>query len=312
MRRSQGDGLGSTPRRATPGTLPFPALPGRRRSRRADATPRTDTERINAIAAGADVPVEDVLRDVADFRLALETDMIIAAAAIDAATPELLAEVLDGERAELATFHDRVLERLADAAASDELALRRDRRKPRLVVRTARYAAVAAAVTAVLGVGGAAVRTAAPETTTASNSRALATAQDQYASFSSAVSGSSPGQLRQTAQELHQTLQTLITQHAGDPEVARRTAQLLQAEISLLEIRDPEGASQVLAQARGLVRLLQHAAPPKVRASVAPILDAVKASAKPTPAPKPKPSPTATPKPTPTASPSPTETNPLP
>jgi hypothetical protein len=307
MSRSQGDDRGATPRRA--------ALrrSGRPFGRRPEA-PRSDADRINAIAAGAHVPVEDVLRDVADFRLALETDMIIAAAAFDAATPDLLGDVLDGERAELATFHDRVLGRLADAAASDELALRRERRAPG-GSRVQRAAAVAAVVAAVLGAGRVAtLRADRPTTTEAANSAALAVANVQYADFSTAMTGTSTGAVNQAAFQLHQTLKTLITQHAGDPEIAQQTARMLQAEISLLEGRGGDASSQVLDQARRLVTLLQTQAPPRVRASVAPIL-AVVAKPKPSPSPtaKQKPSPSPTPSPSATkTSQSPDKDNPLP
>lgn len=288
MSWSQGDERGATPRRAA--LRPFGRKP---------AAPRTDAERINAIAEGAHVPVEDVLRDVADFRLALETDMIIAAAALDAATPELLDELLDGERAELASFHDLVLGRLADAAASDELALRRDRRKPR-GSRVQRAAAVAAVVAAVLGAGRVAmVRTDRPSTEAAADSAALAVANTQYTNLSSAMTSHTPGAVNLAAQQLHKTLTSLIAQHAGDPEIAQQTARMLQAEISLLEGRG-DASSQVLAQARRLATMLQNNAPAGVRASVAPILAVVA-----TPKPSPKPSPKASPKPSPKASPSP-------
>ena len=306
MRRSRRDGQGAQPRRGL----------GTRRDGRTE--PLTDAERIAAVAHDAHVPVEDVLREVADFRLALETDMIIAAAAADADADALLSEVVDGERAELADFHDRLIERLADAAASDELALRRERRREsRLgIARPSRWIAAAAAAAAILGTGGAAVRQGGNDsaTTINTNSVALATASQQYADLSHAVNSESPAEMRDAAAELHETLERLIAQHAGDPEVAQRAAQLLQAEISLLQVRDPAGASQVIAQANTLVRMLRHAAPPQVRATVAPILDAVtsqppkkpaktKPSATPTKATS-SPSPKATPSASPSASPS--------
>lgn len=264
---------------------------GRKRERQGDvprrALRRSDSERINDIARDADMPVEEVLRDVAEFRLALETDMIVAAAAADAEAPELLSEVLDGERAELADFHDRLLERLVDAAVSDELAVRRARRTP--VSRTSKAVAAAAAVVAFLGVGRVATDNSGRDLN--ANRAALATASEQYADLSSAINNQSPGDMATAAQQLHQTLQTLISQHAGDPLVAQQAAQLLQAEISLLQVRDPAGASQVIAQARTLVSLLKRAAPPAVRATVAPILDAASS-------PSPKPRATASPKPT--------------
>jgi hypothetical protein len=274
---------GVTPR---PGVL-------RRLTRRPNPLPRSDSDRMKAIAHDARLPVEDVLREVADFRLALETDMIIAAAAADEESDDLLNDVLDGERAELATFHDRLLDRLAEAAASDEIALRRDRRRPRLAPRTL---AAAAAAFALLSAGRVATHQQ-QSRVTRSNNAALATANSQYVTLSSAVSHASPGAVTLAAQKLHATLTTLITQHAGDPGVAEQAAQLLQAEISLLQIKNPAGAGPAIEQARALVNMLKRNVTPRVRATVAPLLDAV---ATPTPKPSAKPTSKPTPKATPT------------
>lgn len=290
MRGSRENGRGATPR---PGVL-------RRLSRRRDPLPRSDSERLAAAAAGADMSVEDVLREVADFRLALETDMIIAAAAVDADTPELLSEVLDDERAELVTFHDRLLSRLADAAAEDEVALRRSRKAAVAsgAGRISQFVAAAAAVGAlVVGAG----TIAGPQARETTNAAAMNSANQHYADFSSAVTSDSPAAVRRAADKLHTAIEELINEHASDPEVAQRAAQLLQAEISLLSVTDPVGASHVLAQARSLVTMLEKAAPTQVRASLKPVLDA---AVSPKPKPKPKPSASPTPKATPTASPS--------
>ena len=141
---------------------------------RRDLLARSDSERIAAVAAEADMPVQDVLRDVADFRLALETDMIIAAAAVDAEAPGLLSDVLDEERLELATFHDRLMTRLADAAATDEIALRRQTGsvKPRLASKVLMVAATAVAV---VGLGRAVV----PAIVNTRNAAALEAADQQ-------------------------------------------------------------------------------------------------------------------------------------
>lgn len=76
----------------------------------------SDTERVARIARDSGQPVDDVLREVADFRLALETDMLVAAAAVDADEAGIADDVLAAERAELSSFQDRLLERLADAS----------------------------------------------------------------------------------------------------------------------------------------------------------------------------------------------------
>ena len=283
MRAKREDGQGATPRRR---------VPGRRRR------PLTDTERIAAVAADAALPVEDVLREVADFRLALETDMIIAAAAVDAESPDVLYDVIDDERLELATFHDRLLTRLADAAAEDEVALRRQRRRPVGAMGWgARVVAAAAAFVAVLGAGRSMVGSPGSEVT--AENVAMQSADEHLSDLSSAVTANSPMAVRKAAQELHKTLETLIAEHADDPLVAERAARLISAEIALLRINDPGESSLVLAQARTLAKMLKQAAPAKVRASVAPIVDPVISA-------KPSPKPTATTSPKPTASPSPT------
>lgn len=286
-------------------------MPGRRARRAAAKGPRTDSERIAAVAHEAHVPVEEVLRDVADFRLALETDMIIAAAAADAESPEILSDVLDTERLELATFHDRLLTRLADAAADDELAVRRARKAPK-ASRVSRTVAVAAAALALFGAGRSLVGGPGQVGETA-NVAAMNTANQQYADFTSAViNNNSPAAVRDAARELHQTLQKMISDHASDPAVAHRAAMLLEAEIRLLNDKSHAGTSSVLAQARTLVTMLEQAVPQQVRASVQPMLDAAessrpsskpKASATPSSSPKPTSSPKATSSPKSTADP---------
>lgn len=58
-------------------------------------------------------PLDKVLREVTDFRVALETDLLIAAAAADADEPELAAGIVTGEQSRLASFHEQMLRRLA-------------------------------------------------------------------------------------------------------------------------------------------------------------------------------------------------------
>jgi hypothetical protein len=62
-------------------------------------------------------PVErlaETMREVSDYRVALKTDLVIVAASVDAAEPEIAAGILDGERSQLAEFHELVLRRLAE------------------------------------------------------------------------------------------------------------------------------------------------------------------------------------------------------
>ncbi|MHB8452847.1 MAG: hypothetical protein ACYDAQ_20690, partial [Mycobacteriales bacterium] len=86
-----------------------------RLGRRHRRPPADASARLAQLAGGSGLPLTALVREVAEFRLALETDLTIAAAAVEADRPRLAAQLLDGERGELERFEDRMLGRLADA-----------------------------------------------------------------------------------------------------------------------------------------------------------------------------------------------------
>ena len=278
-------------------------------------TPRsghTDAERIAALATSAGAPVEAVLREVADFRLALETDMIIAAAAVDADNLDLAAELVDGERAGLVAFHERMLERLVEVARSDadELAARRAR-SDRFGAR-ARIVAAAAALVAI--VSGGATLAPSGESALSTEQVALELADAQLSTLTGEiVRDASTAEIAVAADELHETLEALIADHAeGDPVMAMKIAALIHEEQRLLRVDRSPAAVSVLHDVARLVRQLRLKAPAKVIATLAPIASppapSPKAERKPSASasakPSPKPSQSASPKPSATPKPS--------
>ncbi len=278
-----------------------------------------DAARIVALAQEAGAPVYEVLREVADFRLALETDMIIAAAAADADELGLVADVLDGERAGLAAFQERMLSHLSGPDLRpqvDEISAGRKARSERLVGR-ARLVAAAAALVALVG-GGITVtspglRDGAPST----EAVALALADEQLSTLTGQIIRSaSSADITVAATELHATLDTLIAEHAeGDPEVAEMIAELIREEQRLFVVDKSSVSAGVLADVARLVRKLKRVAPPAVVSTIAPVPSAkaessASAAPKSSPAAKPSPSPSpAAPKPSPTPAPKPSSSS---
>jgi hypothetical protein len=281
------------------------------RLRRRTTAPAVGTDaasRIAAVAEHGGASVDEVLREVADFRLALETDMLIAAAAADAGEAQIASDVLAGERVELASFQERMLDRLADAAADDEISGRRAARakaERRIRVRHMRLAGAAAAVLGLIG-GGFASRVA--EVSPATEQVALAEAEEQLDVLARATLSGSTASVEAMAAELHETLEELIAEHAGgDPAVAAQIARILHEEQALLDQR-PSTDSKVIARVITLAKRLSRLAPKSVRGTIAPLIPETESRPKArddrsTASPKPSPSPSATSK-SPAASPS--------
>jgi hypothetical protein len=278
---------------------------GRRFVRRAQAAPSA-TDRIAGIASSAGEPVQDVLREVAEFRLALETDLLIAAAAVDADATDVAAEIVDAERGELAAFERRVLDRIASSPPV---------RKPAPVAPRSTRVRLAALAAAVVGLLGGTVATQveqAPQT----EQVALDEAEEQLDALARVALVGTETEVAAAAQELHAALEVLITRHAeGDASVSIEIAKILSQEQALLE-RQPGNGRAVMAQVTALAKRLTKVAPRSVRATIAPLVPidppssrpsskpSPKPSAKPTPKPSPKPSPSSSPSPKPSSKPS--------
>lgn len=262
-----------------------------------------DSARLQALAAEGGLPVEELLREVADLRLALATDLTIAAAAVDADAFEIASEVVDGDRIAVGDFRDRVNDLLATPPSRPTTGPAERSTRPGLR-RPAPLIAVAAGLVFLLG--GIVTGPGFSEPNRAPNQLAL-DAQARYLDFSRLVgSNATAAQVIAASSKLHDSLASLVF---SDPTTV---ANILNSEQLLLLSSDPAGTNVILADVQALVRRLRASAP----AGAAAVLDSVviaptprsSASAKPKPTPSPAPSATPSPKPTSRPSPSPSAT----
>ena len=284
----------------------------------------------NAPDAPSPIPsgVERLLAELSDLRLLLDSDLTIAAAALDADAPGVAFEVLSDEHERLNSLQARLLRGVAPASAeavpapdlNAELAaahavgvgagarqergalvpLPRRQGFARLPGGAAAALAAAAVVAAVLG--GSAI----PKSSDHHGQQAVASSVDlafnSYGKFSQVATNESTdaSDVQAAAAALHASIMPLINAAATSPESAHQALELLLSEQALLLQSKPAGAQAILREAHRLVLRLRTLAP----ASVPP------AAAKPLPAPEPAPSSKASPKPSPspTKSPSPSAT----
>lgn len=245
--------------------------------------------------------VERLLAELSELRLLLDSDLTIAAAALDNDAPEMAAEILDDEHEALNSLQARILRGLPPVA-HEPAVLSPLTRRSRLAGAAPALAAAAVAI-AVLGA------TAIPRLHSSQPALAadVAQATDRYDAFSRVAGsrGTDAAEMQAAASALHQSLAPLIAAASKDPESAQRALELLQAEQFLLLQSDPAGAAAILRQARQLVLKLQAQAPHVVPPDAVDAPAQPKPTTKPSPTSSPSPSPTSSPKPSPTASPSP-------
>jgi hypothetical protein len=232
------------------------ARPRRRASATADAAlGQTELERL---AAEQGRPVEELLREVAAFRLALETDLALAAAATELDQPVIAAEAVEASRSQLAAYG----ERLVSGLTSEGQPARRPRRRPdvrssaRRRVRRALHSTPALVTALVLGAaGGFAV----PRLGSARPPAAAvpAMARQQLATLETATASGNLAQASSAGAALHATLTTLVGQaRAGDADAAHQAANLLIAEQQVLAALPPAVADPLRAQVSSLASVL--------------------------------------------------------
>lgn len=221
-----------------------------RRARRAEAT-------YEDFAAEAGVPVADFMREVAEFRVALEADMTIAAAAVELGAPEIASSVIGSDRDHLAAFESRAMRSISPARSAPTL-------KPtHLPVRRTRLA-MAAALALITALGGALSYTERPSTNKSVTSNLALAAAARYAQFSALATGdASAAQMIEAAARLHQTLADLVSQN---PASANQVADILRSEQQQLLRWLPPGTTTVLADAKALVARMRASAPAKAAA----------------------------------------------
>ena len=314
---------------AQDGQVPAPrrsALPRLRR-------PVSPSELPFAAAGDEDTPrvadLSALLHDIDSLRLTLQTDLSLAAAALDAGADELAGELVDGDLSEVRAFAARATRRLAEledaelegAAELDEADAVRDEepvtvplRRRRLMSAGPLMAAAAALIGFVAFVPDrGAVST--PDTTMTSAAMA------GYELSRLAEQGAPDEQLLLAAEELNDELAQLIAQAADDPLAAQQALMLLETTTAVLSRQgDSNVLRSVMAETRALRARLREALPasasrpgrpsrPAVRV-VVPVLPRVqeepekeRAAEEPKPSPKPA---------SPSPSPSPSQAQPSP
>jgi hypothetical protein len=261
----------------------------RRRARRADALPR--------------VPELDaLLREVDALRLTLETDLSLAAAAVEAGEPALARDVIDADRDAVANFEAHALGRLDALAEHDE---RTPRHRVRVPTHAATFVAAAALVGLLAGVLPQAIsnRPAGPSTPAA--------ATESLERLQELVLTGDASEIRAASAELHEQLASVVAVAATDPAAAQNALLLLSYEQSVISrSADRSELADVLRQSQALARAIRAALPASARAAVptAPKLPATAATASPKGTASPKPSPTPTRKTSSSSSPKPSST----
>jgi hypothetical protein len=259
------------------------------------------TRRLRMLLGGNAPGVEELdalLRGVDELRLTLETDLSLAASAVEAGAPGLAAQILDGDRDALARFEHDALGSLAALSAEPS-------RRSRLTHHAA-PAVAAAALVAVLaglmpqGLGGA--RPTDVTTSTVAATDSLAVLQDM-------VAQGDEQQIRIASATLHQQLASVVSQAKSDPLAAQQALLILSYEQSAIVSHGGSDAlADVLVKSRQLAQAIRAALPKSVRTAV-PVVPVEQPRAKATATPKattsPKPASTTKPSAKPATSPSP-------
>ena len=255
--------------------------------------------------------LDEFVRDVRQLRLALCSDLTVAAAAVDDDHPDIAADIVAADRAEVADFSRRALGHLGAAgpfpSLSPSLAAEPVRPvatsgRPRRLLTMAPLTTAAAAAAIAIGL--------IPLPAT-NHQSAPVTNQQLVASFDAFAQAIADREgaaaIIAAANQVSVSLQPLLAAAPHDPAAAAQALEVLQAEQSVLVADQPQGAAELLSQVQALVAALQNS----VRAdSHAIILDRTTHLdlLAPTPTPSPNsqssPSPSTRPKTSPSPSPS--------
>ncbi|HVU73387.1 MAG TPA: hypothetical protein VHE83_10550 [Mycobacteriales bacterium] len=232
--------MGAFARRRRPKT---PAVP--------TAVPTAEAGRaeLEALAAAQGRPVDELLREVAEFRLALETDLVVAAAATELSEHVIAADALQASRNELAAYGDRLAAGLAT--------IPQQRTSTRRRVRRALHSTPALVTALVLG---AAAGFALPhlDTSRPGTFAGSARATQQLDELESATVSGDLERATSAGAALHATLTQLVDRaRAGDVNAAHQAATLLIAERQVLNSLPPAVADPLRAQVNNLTNVLQ-------------------------------------------------------
>ena len=205
--------------------------------------------------------LQALLRDLDDLRLSLATDLSLAAAALEAGSPDIAGAVVDSDRAQLADFERRALQHLAEAAAPSPVDVpavvpARRRRRSLLTAVTPLIATAAA----VLGVLGGVVPTGGPQQEPSSGTQTAMASYQELTQLT--LEGAEAAEVARAAERLHAELAAIVAQASSDPEAAQAALALLESETMVLgSSADRDQLSGVIAEARDLVARLRAALP---------------------------------------------------
>jgi hypothetical protein len=268
----------------------------RPRRLRAQRPPELPVGRESAESVLPDLPrvgaLDALLREVDSLRLTLETDLTLAAAAVESGAPQVALDIIDSDRDGLQGFEERALGHLADLA----------RPKRRLRVPAAPFIAAAAVAGFVLGV----VPHTATPTQTDTRTVSSDSATESLNQLTTAASNGETAQAVQAANKMHAQLLAVVAQAKTNPVAAQQALALLRAEQFVLS--NASGGSAALTQAlvasrqlSSRILLVLTTAKPRVSAPAVVVAPSPRPAT--TPSPKPTTSSSTRPKPTSSASP---------
>ncbi|HUR12861.1 MAG TPA: hypothetical protein VM097_00060 [Mycobacteriales bacterium] len=230
--------------------------------------------------------LDALLREVDDLRLTLETDLTLAASAVESGKPGIAAEILGADRVALHSFEERALDHLSELESP---------RRHRLWAQV--HAAPIVAAAALVGVLVGVVPQALGPRTDGGQSTVAA---DSLYRIQELAENGSTDEVRAASAQLHRQLAGVVANAESDPAAAQTALLLLTYEQSaIVRSGDSRALADVLRQSQALAAAIVAALPSK-RTSVPRLAPVV---TEPTSAPRPTASPTASPKAKPTASP---------
>jgi hypothetical protein len=249
--------------------------------------------------------LDALLREVDGLRLTLETDLSLAAAAVEAGAPQIAGDIIDSDRASLRRFESRALDHLAELSAADLAPPEIARRSWWRRVPATPFVAAAAVVSFLVMV--------APQTGQPSGSitATQVSAGERLQEITDLAASGQTNGIRNAAANLHSQLLALVAQAKTDPVAAQRGLQLLLDERAIIsQSGDSQSLGDVLAASNTLTTLILNALPrtavPKAP-RLAAVVPTVAPSSKPSASPSAKAStkPSAKPSVQPSASPAP-------
>lgn len=260
--------------------------------------PRTETAASILPGSPRVGALDALLREVDDLRLTLETDLTLAAAAVEAGGTAAAVEIIGNDIEALQVFEDGALAHLSELASQAPTApeSRAGTRWQHLArLSAAPFVAAAAVVGLLIGVVPNGAGQPAPETVSVS-------AQSTFDHLTTLAAQGRTSEVRIAAQTLHSQISALVGSASDNPATAQQALLLLSYERSVIvQSGDSAALHDVLVQSAALAAKIRSALPWAIRTSVPAVPKIVPAAPAPKQQSKPKPEPTTSPTPSPVA-----------